>query len=65
MQSTTLTSRLVMTTLLLDTTSVAAIRAGILEWDHSFPFDRIPAAQALFTQSTLITRGRVVGELKG
>lgn len=65
MQSTTLTSRLVMTTLLLDTTSAAAIRAGILEWGHSFPFDRIPAAQALLNQSTLITRGRVVSELEG
>lgn len=36
-------------------TAADAIRAGGLTWNHSDPFDRMLAAQALLTPATLVT----------
>ncbi len=46
-------------------TSSDAITAGGLGWDHRDPFDRMLAAQALRSQSTLVTRDPVFGDLAG
>ncbi|MGI8873869.1 MAG: hypothetical protein ACR2KP_05990 [Egibacteraceae bacterium] len=42
-----------------------AITAGGLGWDHQDPFDRMLAAQALRSQSTLVTRDLIFGDLAG
>lgn len=49
----------------LDISSADAIRAGGLRWDHSDPFDRILAAQALLADATLVTRDHAFSELTG
>ncbi|MCL2782019.1 MAG: type II toxin-antitoxin system VapC family toxin [Actinomycetia bacterium] len=40
----------------LDVSAAHAKRAGLLNWEHSDPFDRILAAQTLIQQNTLVSR---------
>lgn len=49
----------------LTITSGDAMTAGRLGWDHRDPFDRMLAAQAIGTRSTLITRDAAFRELPG
>lgn len=46
-------------------TATDAIRAGGLSWEHSDPFDRMLAAQALVHSATLVTRDRAFAGIGG
>jgi PIN domain nuclease of toxin-antitoxin system len=50
---------------LLAITAADAIRAGNLDWEHTDPFDRMLAAQALLRHATLLTRDEAFRDLRG
>ena len=47
----------------LTVTSVHALRAGGLDWDHRDPFDRMLAAQSVVEDATLISRDTAFGDV--
>jgi PIN domain nuclease of toxin-antitoxin system len=49
----------------LPVTAEHALLAGRLDWDHSDPFDRMLAAQAMIESLTLVTRDVAFASLPG
>lgn len=49
----------------LPVTAEHGVRAGLLDWTHRDPFDRILAAQAVSQDLTLVTRDRAMSSAPG